>query len=362
MPRPKAAAYCVDALKMPAIGARVVKVEYDTANKAADIYFDDGGEVVVCVAMTSTAPSDSDTEAWQKTVLAHRVANRHMQAGHAGNCEGNQVADIYLHLSNGGATYRVVDNGRGPEFIASLSSFGEMSSEVRIHTPPEGLRRIGEMLLYAAEHGGYSQPSHDSGLEPPPMGDVEQWNWGGQLLQSLARSFAQWQAQNPEKPGVSKAAFDKYDAVALVEALETAFAEFEMWDSLAAWPRVKSTILAEWRQARRHAGQEKTAFNKRDVGALLGALERLMTKNLMGKGLNALERVKRGIVEEWKTVGLPNYHLQKRERKTRPSFRHQHSEHPRERGLRATLIKLAHAQPELRPHLLPLLAHERGSR
>jgi hypothetical protein len=107
--------------------------------------------------------------------------------------DGWDVAKIYMHLSNGGATLRVVDAGNGPEFHVEIGSFGMMDSEIRFETSPEGLRRIGEMLLYAAGHEGYSQHYDASGgLQLPDVDREMPLYWKKQLFKSLEDSLRWW--------------------------------------------------------------------------------------------------------------------------------------------------------------------------
>jgi len=154
-------------------------------------------------------------------------------------------------------------------------------------------------------------------------------------------------------------AFDKYDAKALVQALEDAFETYGMWDAYSDWQRVKGVILGDWS---RRATMGRTGFDKRNVPELLNALEGLLKKNGLNKGLSALNRVKRSITKEWNAVGAEAARLNKRDRKPKP-FHHgpDSQEQLGFRGasmsnLRRKIIRLAHENPELRPKLLPLLA------
>lgn len=119
-----------------------------------------------------------------------RVASRFLVA-----TEPREIASLYLHLSNGGATYKVIDAGKGPEFIASISSFGEMDSQIRIETSADNLRRIGEMLLYAAEHGGYSKHWDSSSPGLSVLNEDKALSALGQdqMIKSLERSLEWWE-------------------------------------------------------------------------------------------------------------------------------------------------------------------------
>jgi len=156
--------------------------------------------------------------------------------------------------------------------------------------------------------------------------------------------------------------FDKYDAEAIVDALEDAFEQFGMWDSYGDWQRAKGVILSEWKRSGGKS-QRRMALDKRNVPELLSALEGLLTKKGLNKALNALERVKRGILREWKTIGVEALREQKHNRK--PTFQHGPDIRPHLGAnmdpLRRKLIRLAHENPELRPKLLPLLRSKEGA-
>lgn len=70
---------------------------------------------------------------------------------------GYEIESVYLHLGNGGATISVEDAGFGPEFIVSISSFGGMSSEIRISTDIVGLKAIAKIVQSASEYTGFSE-------------------------------------------------------------------------------------------------------------------------------------------------------------------------------------------------------------
>jgi hypothetical protein len=112
----------------------------------------------------------------------------------ASDPHGREVASVYLHLGNGGATYKVIDAGNGPEFIAAINSFGAMDSEIRIETSPEGLRRIADMLHVAAGDPRLSK-HHDLTEVLEARGDDLPSYSGDSFLQSMAASLAWWKAR-----------------------------------------------------------------------------------------------------------------------------------------------------------------------
>lgn len=63
--------------------------------------------------------------------------------------------DVYLHISNSGVRFRVIDVGHGPTVRVTSSSFGNMASTMDIHTDRESLAALGKMFTDAAS-GEYS--------------------------------------------------------------------------------------------------------------------------------------------------------------------------------------------------------------
>lgn len=58
---------------------------------------------------------------------------------------------IYLHISNGGVSFEVVDSGNGPLIRVSASTFGHHVGGTEVFTTKDALKAIGEMFLRAAE-------------------------------------------------------------------------------------------------------------------------------------------------------------------------------------------------------------------
>lgn len=65
--------------------------------------------------------------------------------------------ETYLHISDSGVTFRVIDVGYGPTVRVTSSSFGNMASTLDIHTDKESLAALGKMFTDAAT-GVYSKP------------------------------------------------------------------------------------------------------------------------------------------------------------------------------------------------------------
>jgi len=256
------------------------------------------------------------------------VAQRWLTREASVACDGREVATLYLHLSNGGATYKVVDAGNGPEFVASLDSFSEMSSEVRIKTLPENLRRIGEMLLWAAQYDRFSHHwGEDSeGLHPTDLDRDMPTYWKDDLFASFAESKAWWELRDAREKG-------GYDPKNTMEdALEDASDEPSAFkvaakalslrpdygdddeEKASAVPRGKDAavdpvgdgVLTPFYHQPRAAVPrgdelEKTAFNKYDPSELLAALVEILEKYELKDMVKDVKKLTPNIQRAWRT-------------------------------------------------------------
>lgn len=66
--------------------------------------------------------------------------------------------EVYLHISNSGVKFRVLDVGHGPTVRVTSSAFGNMLSTLDIHTDPESLAVLGKMFTDAANATYSSSP------------------------------------------------------------------------------------------------------------------------------------------------------------------------------------------------------------
>lgn len=65
--------------------------------------------------------------------------------------DGTDVrGEVYLHISNSGVRFQVIDVGHGPTVRVTSSSFGNMVSTLDIHTDRESLAELGRMFTEAA--------------------------------------------------------------------------------------------------------------------------------------------------------------------------------------------------------------------
>lgn len=71
--------------------------------------------------------------------------------------ENKVIESLYLHVSNSGATFSVVDLGYGPVVRIETSAFGNLAMSVDVITDTNALKALSEMFAKAAEHSGYSE-------------------------------------------------------------------------------------------------------------------------------------------------------------------------------------------------------------
>jgi hypothetical protein len=67
------------------------------------------------------------------------------------------IESKYLHVSNSGVTFSVVDNGYGPCLEIRASAFGNLQTTLTVITRKQELKALGEMLIRASEFKGYSE-------------------------------------------------------------------------------------------------------------------------------------------------------------------------------------------------------------
>jgi hypothetical protein len=68
-----------------------------------------------------------------------------------------QVASVYLHVGNSGATFSVTDKS-GPTIEIYTSSFGNLGQTTEIHTTLDGLIAVRDMLSKAIDIGVFGAP------------------------------------------------------------------------------------------------------------------------------------------------------------------------------------------------------------
>jgi hypothetical protein len=68
-----------------------------------------------------------------------------------------KISEAYLHVSNGGISFRVT-NQYGPTLEIETSSFGNLNQKLVVHTTIAGLQDVYDMLGKALEHLDYSEP------------------------------------------------------------------------------------------------------------------------------------------------------------------------------------------------------------
>jgi len=74
--------------------------------------------------------------------------------------EGREIGSVYLHISNSGVTFKIVDKGFGPTIVVYSSSFCNAINELQVITHKEALAALGELFTecskeeYSKEYSG----------------------------------------------------------------------------------------------------------------------------------------------------------------------------------------------------------------
>jgi hypothetical protein len=93
------------------------------------------------------------------------------------------VNGIYNHINNGGISL-CVTNEQGPTINIQASHFGHLTNHLQIYVTADGLRKLGNMFLEAAEYNEYS-PDYVCAAETLYL-DKE----SGKVIPNIARTEA----------------------------------------------------------------------------------------------------------------------------------------------------------------------------
>lgn len=66
------------------------------------------------------------------------------------------IGSVYLHVSNSGATFSVVDAGFGPEIHVDTNAFGNLINSTKVITTRESLQALADLFSQAAKAEEYS--------------------------------------------------------------------------------------------------------------------------------------------------------------------------------------------------------------
>lgn len=61
------------------------------------------------------------------------------------------LGEVYLHVSNSGATLKVVDDGHGPEIHIETSAFGNLNQTTKIKTTQAALGALEQLFNMAKQ-------------------------------------------------------------------------------------------------------------------------------------------------------------------------------------------------------------------
>jgi len=81
------------------------------------------------------------------------------------------IGEVYLHVSNGGLTVSVVEDGHGPTLVIRFGFFGH-NQILRVHIMPEGLDQLAALFSSAARHeypNVYGSAAYDP--RPAPLSE-----------------------------------------------------------------------------------------------------------------------------------------------------------------------------------------------
>lgn len=62
------------------------------------------------------------------------------------------VEKLYLHINNGGVTFKVVDSELGPTIEIEASSFGHITNGVKLYVTPDVLFELSDVFRKAARY------------------------------------------------------------------------------------------------------------------------------------------------------------------------------------------------------------------
>lgn len=62
-----------------------------------------------------------------------------------------KIGSVYLHISNSGVEFKVIDEGFGPTIVVESSALGNIQSSIKTFTDTYSLKQLGEMLIKASE-------------------------------------------------------------------------------------------------------------------------------------------------------------------------------------------------------------------
>lgn len=78
------------------------------------------------------------------------------------------VPDVYMHVCNGGYSFRVEDQGFGPTLVIAHTFYGHVTM-TQIHTDVSSLIELVDMLNAAIRHKNYSEDYCDKATVEEPV-------------------------------------------------------------------------------------------------------------------------------------------------------------------------------------------------
>jgi hypothetical protein len=100
-------------------------------------------------------------------------------------CTDVSIGEVYLHISNSGVNFKVLDDRYGPHIQIKWSAFGNIDSSLQIATTKSGLVELARLFAIAAERE-YGKP-YCCEARPSDYYDVALDAQGRKILVELPR-------------------------------------------------------------------------------------------------------------------------------------------------------------------------------
>ena len=89
--------------------------------------------------------------------------------------EEKKVGEVYLHVSNSGVTFQVLDTVDGPVVEVTTSSFGNLSHTFRVQTTTNGIKALAKLFDVASKRDFSQVPRycHSANIHDELQEDVD---------------------------------------------------------------------------------------------------------------------------------------------------------------------------------------------
>ena len=59
------------------------------------------------------------------------------------------IGEVYFHISNGGVTFQIIDEGFGATIQIDIAHMGHTTNKIKLHTNQDGIKKLAELLRKA---------------------------------------------------------------------------------------------------------------------------------------------------------------------------------------------------------------------